>query len=670
MLQHTLRGWRNRYFWLLLFLSLVVLFCVYRIILPLPIFINLGTEGDERYLLNFHHKEQGELYPFRWTKDASFIKIPNLGSLSLEIILGADAARPEGQPLPRVSLIANGTVLADFTMQNGIGAHQFLYYPPLIPLPKDLLLEVKADTFVSPGDEYRVLGILLNTVEIKPTISPLRLFQVSLVASLIGALSIAFSYLFLCWLGVSQKKSFACGMVVLALLGLGIVRRFIVARFLIGFWGLLLAGYVVVILLETRGYKELWMPSKTWADRNYYQKLLRGYKALALMLLNTCVFLLVLNVGLFVILEIQGHFFDVKESNPISRKYNNLSLKRVYPDLSEQAIDDLLTETWSRPCVYESFTQFKERAYSGDYVNVDENGFRITKNQGPWPPDPDKFNVFLFGGSTTFGYGVPDDQTIASYLQEVLSNKLERDVRVYNFGRGHYYSTQELVLLKRLSVAGFIPDMAIFVDGLNEFYYYDDEPYCTECRERFFNGTAQVSPELELLNKLPMTRVANSLKDQVKKILTKRGDIAVQNEQEEIFFDEDIYNDEVIISNVANRYIDNQKIIDSIAAVHSIQPIFVWQPIPIYKYDLDYHLFVAGGFGQTSYSRYGYQYMAELVKEKPLGDNFLWCADMQEHLQKPLYVDKYHYSAEMSKMLAVTIADLLLERNLLVIGAQ
>jgi len=670
MLQHTLRGWGDRYFWLLLFLSLVVLFCVYRIILPSPIFINLGTESDGRYLLNFHHGEQGELYPFRWTKDASFIRIPNLGSLPLEITLGADAARPEGQPLPRVSLIANGTVLADFIMENGIWAHRFLYQPPLVPLPRDLLLEVKSDTFVPPGDEYRVLGILLNTVEIKPISSPLRLFQVSLVGSLIGSLSIAFSYLLLRWLGVRQKKPFVCGIVVLVLLGLGIVRRFIPARSLIGVSGLLLAGYVVAILLEAKGYRKLWMTSKTWADMDYYQKLSRCYKTLALMLLNTFVLILVLNIGLLAILQIKDHFFDVEESNPISRQYGNLSLKKVYPDLSEEAINDLLTETWSRPCAYEPFTQFKERSYHGDYVNVDENGFRITKNQGPWPPDPDKFNIFLFGGSTTFGYGMPDNQTVASYLQEVLSNRLERDVRVYNFGRGHYYSTHERVLLERLLVSGFIPDMAIFINGLNDFYYYNDEPYYTDRLERFFNGTAQVSLESELLNKLPMTRVANSLKDRVKQILTKKGDTALQNEPEDILFDEDIYNNEAIITSVVNRYLENKKLIEAVTAVYGIQPIFVWQPVPTYKYDLNYHLFAAGGFGRTSHTRYGYQYMAELVKEKPLGNNFLWCADIQEHLQKPLYVDKYHYSAEMSNMLAVTITDLLLERNLLMIGAQ
>jgi len=147
MLQHILRDWRDRHLWILLFLSLIVLFCIYCITLPSPLFINIGTKDDERYVQDFHSREQGELYSFRWTKDSSYIKIPNLGSLPLEITLGADAARPEGQPLPKVSLIASGTVLANFTMENGIWAHQFLYHPPLFPLPRDLLLEVNPTLF-------------------------------------------------------------------------------------------------------------------------------------------------------------------------------------------------------------------------------------------------------------------------------------------------------------------------------------------------------------------------------------------------------------------------------------------------------------------------------------------------------------------------------------------
>jgi hypothetical protein len=83
-------------------------------------------------------------------------------------------------------------------------------------------------------------------------------------------------------------------------------------------------------------------------------------------------------------------------------------------------IRELLRETWNRGYAYEPFTYFKERPFTGKYVNVDPHGFRVTKEQGPWPPDRNRDFIFLFGGSTSFAYGLPDDQTVASYLQESL----------------------------------------------------------------------------------------------------------------------------------------------------------------------------------------------------------------------------------------------------------
>ena len=55
--------------------------------------------------------------------------------------------------------------------------------------------------------------------------------------------------------------------------------------------------------------------------------------------------------------------------------------------------------------------------------------------------------------------------------------------------------------------------------------------------------------------------------------------------------------------------------------------------------------------------------MAEFIKKNPLGDNFLWCADIQEDLNEPLYVDQIHYSAKMCKKLAAKICNLLSKLN-------
>lgn len=70
-------------------------------------------------------------------------------------------------------------------------------------------------------------------------------------------------------------------------------------------------------------------------------------------------------------------------------------------------------------------------------MSVEEAGLRVSANQGPLPPAKDRSrNIFFFGGSTAFGYGVPDDRTVASCLEKRLTCESSRRVtRVYNFER-------------------------------------------------------------------------------------------------------------------------------------------------------------------------------------------------------------------------------------------
>lgn len=387
------------------------------------------------------------------------------------------------------------------------------------------------------------------------------------------------------------------------------------------------------------------------------KKIERYYKSLSLLFFNFCVILLLLNIAIMLGFKIIDHYFPIAK-DPVSRKYGINKLKQVYSEFDDEAIRRLLKETWSRPYMPEPFTGFKERSYKGKYVNVDKNGFRVTKNQGPWPPNPDDFNIFLFGGSTTFGYGVPDEQTIASYLQLFISNSMKRNIYVYNFGRGDYISTQERILFGTLMVSGYIPDMAIFIDGFNDFIY----PMKPHSAHPFQRSITDKKVYLDLLRQLPMTMVARAIYYKLNNILAKSTSV----KQEQTTIKADKYNKKYIITATVDRYLRNKRLIEGEAAVYNIQTLFVWQPIPIYKYDLKYHLFFDEDEyrEELGYLRYGYEYMANLIEEKVLGSNFLWCADIQEQMQEPLYVDQVHYSANMNKIFAFTIDKLLIERNL------
>lgn len=345
-----------------------------------------------------------------------------------------------------------------------------------------------------------------------------------------------------------------------------------------------------------------------------------------------------------------------KTNNPVFRKYGPSAVRTVYRGLSPKELSRLLHETWSRPVVYEPYTQFKEAPYAGKYVNVDRNGFRITKGQGAWPPDRSRyFTVFVFGGSTAFGYGVADDETMASYLYDYFLNApMGREVKVYNFGRGCYYSTQERILFEKLLTSGAVPDMAVFIDGFNESYGSSGEPEHTARLRQFMSGDWAAHFAL-MYRSLPMARAIDALRRKI---------AGLSDGAKGSYYGQSSAADEPMIRTAINGYFNNKKIIEAAAGAYNVKAIFVWQPIPTYKYDMKAHAFWSESF-EDPFLRGGYPVMAELVKKNPPGSNFIWSADIQKGVNEPLYVDKFHYSAKMSEMLARHICEECIKRGLL-----
>src|SRR5208337_749990 len=103
--------------------------------------------------------------------------------------------------------------------------------------------------------------------------------------------------------------------------------------------------------------------------------------------------------------------------------------------------------------------------YTGKYINVDSNGFRnTTHGQGDRSDCQYPARVFTFGGSTMWGVGARDDETIASWIQKLLDLR-HACVEVTNMGQDGYVSTQEVLLLAEQIRRGNIPNLVIFFDG-------------------------------------------------------------------------------------------------------------------------------------------------------------------------------------------------------------
>ena len=142
----------------------------------------------------------------------------------------------------------------------------------------------------------------------------------------------------------------------------------------------------------------------------------------------------------------------------------------VYPGWSRDQLRLLLRETQERPLQFDPLMQFKEAPYEGRFVHVSSAGFRRGTETPPWPMLAGSYNIWVFGGSTTFGYGLPDGQTIPAQLELILRKRHPGvSLRVYNFGQAYFYSRQELALFQELLIASpAAPQLAVFIDGINE----------------------------------------------------------------------------------------------------------------------------------------------------------------------------------------------------------
>ena len=287
--------------------------------------------------------------------------------------------------------------------------------------------------------------------------------------------------------------------------------------------------------------------------------------------------------------------------------------------------------------VYEPWVGFRETPRTGRYINVSTDGFRHTKGS---PTEPDHW-VFLLGGSTTFGYGVADDQTIASFLQERLTGIFgEKTFGVRNFGRAYYFSSQEYVLLWTLLRRGAKPSMVIFLDGANEL---QEEPYyANEMREMFSRY------QDESVGDAPIGRLLADLAVQapVYPYLQRLGGTSSRMEGAERI------RPDAPAGEIAAQYEAANTMIRVICERYGVEPFFVVQPIPGYRNTFGTHVFLPEPLPPNILKVLAL--MEASTANQPRRVNL---AGLLESYRKQAFVDQMHYTPEVHRMIADAIAE-------------
>ncbi len=319
----------------------------------------------------------------------------------------------------------------------------------------------------------------------------------------------------------------------------------------------------------------------------------------------------------------------IKSGNLIRANYPDVDFTRFYPGWSDADIDRVQSESFMLRQIYAPFVGFRLQPVKFSYFDITEPGYRAVKKSQPWPPRSDAFYVFTFGGSTTLGIAVAADETAPFFLEEVLAKQeMNRTVQVYNFGAPSYFSTQERILFEQLLLEGIKPDLAIFIDGLNEFHFPDGIPKWGRAL------SYAMAPDIPY-------KPFSSLKTDEEKARAVEG--------------------------LLRRYETNIQMAGHLCRASEVLVIFVGQPVPFFEYlatPEDYP-FKGRVFPGNELCEWGYGKLKKAYEAGSFGESFIWCGDAFADARSPMYADSIHYTKAGAERLAEVIVARAKERNLL-----
>jgi hypothetical protein len=330
---------------------------------------------------------------------------------------------------------------------------------------------------------------------------------------------------------------------------------------------------------------------------------------------TACAALLTLLI-LFAAANLAAHWaLRASETAARTPRFEGAILRAVYPGRSEPELRALATVRHGIGFDYEPYVEIRNETGMSKLAGVHETGFRfVGKDQGPWPPDSRAINVFLFGGTAAFARDLPDEQTFGAFVQQALREQHPGvHVNVYDFATEGHFSTQERIYLEHLLVRGFVPDLALFVDGYDDFALWRGEPVLTDWFRRLFVETQSASHAQALtwyfahaVRQLPLLRWIER-RTGTSPFQAALAGPAGRNES--------YYQDPEKITRIVGRYRANQRMIDAAASRFGFAAAYVWAPLPPKP---------AGEFRRM---RHGYPEVAKLVKSGDLGERVVWCPE-------------------------------------------
>jgi lysophospholipase L1-like esterase len=287
----------------------------------------------------------------------------------------------------------------------------------------------------------------------------------------------------------------------------------------------------------------------------------------------------ILGITLVVVLLVEGGFrlvflvrdrltaVPVPDPRVVAEGYGDAAWPVVHYRELEQ-----LQERW-QPYLY-----FRQRPFRGETITIGDDGRRATWQSSANPRDRSErglLKVLTLGGSSLWGFGARNDQTIPSLLARSLDEKGWR-VELKNLAEIGYVSTQEVIALTHELQAGYRPDLVIFYDGVNDTTsaLLEGEPGLTtnEINRRHEFNLLQSPARLTAALAVKVVRDSGSYR--FAQMVRRRFDGGTTSAQ----IAPATFKVPDVAEGVVRHYEANVALVETLAKSFGFRPLFFWQP--------------------------------------------------------------------------------------------
>ena len=324
------------------------------------------------------------------------------------------------------------------------------------------------------------------------------------------------------------------------------------------------------------------------------------------------------------------------------------NIKFVYGEKYQDYIK--VYQQQSYPTLYTPLIEFRERKRDHEFVSISKYGNRCTENgiKKCEEPNGGKNEIWVFGGSTVFGYGLKNDETIAAHLKKYLKNK-----KIINFGQGHFHSTQSRIFFQNLLTFFPPPKTVIFLDGFNDFkinqinnYQFPIKTSLTRNFEDLINNK-EISKIKKFRNwlkeKLNKLNIVRLYKEKTKQNISKNNNKLLIDDLD------------VTYKSLINRLRVNFKINKSVGKKFNTNVINILEPISLSSKNYSSSSIQKKYLKDFDKNFYHYKKIYALIEKNNELLNLVDINMINLNIKQNMFVDLTHYTSDFSKKIASDI---------------